>query len=270
MVDEAPSVQNKWLLIIALGLGLIVALIYNFHIASVRESSRGETRRLLMFTHDMSAGETIDAKEDLKVVEVPLAITRGLEGVVMLEKGEDYMQYDGQPLNRDVHRENWLLRSHIIGGGGEPPSAKIGGKDGVGITLAIDPKEALGDILRVGDRVNIVAMLPDKQGIYKYRRVIEGVRVLAIGGRGAGKRPSAGGSAVFNPSGLRTYRTVTIEVPKETSLKLKTVLTHVSGSIGLELRNPKASLDKNLKIARDLEHLAEKAAPRAPVAPPES
>jgi len=273
MAEEAPTVQNKWLLIIALGLGLFVALIYNIHVASVREESRGETKRLLKFKHDMFAGQTIDAGDDLEVVEVPLAITRGLEGVVMLEKGEGYMQYDGQPLNRDVHRENWLLRSHITGGGDDSPSGRIPEGDGTAIALAFAPEEALGDILRPGDWVNIVAMLPDKQGTYKYRRIIEGVRVLAVGGRGERRRASAGDSAVVNPSGLRSYRTVTIGVHKDTSLKLRTVITHVSGSIGLELRNPRDSIGKSLKdvkISREVEHLAEEAAARAPVEPPES
>ncbi len=108
--------------------------------------------------------------------------------------------------------------------------------------LEIDSSESLGDILRVGDRVNILAKLsiPGK-GIGTYR-IIEGVKVLAVGGQGLYDEQSTKRARQFAAEGLRSYRSVTIEIDPDVSLQLSNILSYCVGNIQLELRNPSQPL----------------------------
>jgi hypothetical protein len=81
--------------------------------------------------------------------------------------------------------------------------------------------------------VNIVGVLAIQGSTLKHMRIIEGVRVLAIGG--AGLMEAKGGERASKAAPARNYRNITVELAKDVSLEFKNVLTHVSGDCSIEL-----------------------------------
>jgi Flp pilus assembly protein CpaB len=226
--DERGGIQNVWLLFIALVLGALVVVIYNVHIYNVRREARGKTVRLLRVTRDMREGEDLK-KEDLEVVAVPRQYERSLGDVV----GEDNLSFaTGQMLNRPIEKGRWLLWEHITGTDTRKPANEIS-KGNIAVAVPLDSKMVPGDILRQNDRVNIVAHLPIGASLKTFR-IIEGVRVLAIGGEGI--RP---GAVADNPRSAgkpsRSYRSVTVEISKESAIEFANILTYVSGRCWVEL-----------------------------------
>ena len=226
--EERTGVQNVWLLIIALGLGLIVVAIYNVHIWKVRQEGRGQNIRLLRVTRDFSPGDKIGA-DDLADVPVPKQYEASLGNVI----GADNWDFAvGNVVNQAIEKDQWLLWGHITNEDTSKPSNVLG-KGNVAVAVPLDPRLVPGDILRQNDRVNVLGLL-SIGGTLKSFRIIEGVRVLAIGGEGLkpGKsferRPKARRAA-------RSYRNITIELSKEVSPLFANVLTHVSGSCWVEL-----------------------------------
>ena len=84
MAEDAPGIQNKRLLIDALVLGAIVVLVYNVHLAKVRQQGKGKTIELVKFARDMTAGQEI-RRQDLEVEAVAEAVHRSLGNVVTKE-----------------------------------------------------------------------------------------------------------------------------------------------------------------------------------------
>jgi hypothetical protein len=79
----------------------------------------------------------------------------------------------------------------------------------------------------------------------KTYRIIEGVRVLAIAGAGL---PSAKmDPRMTKPqTGSRSYRTITVELPKDLSLEFSNVLSYVNGYPWVEILPPN-STDRNYR-----------------------
>ena len=63
MAEETQGVQNKGLLLIALILGLVVAVVYNLHIAQVKRAQRGTMVHLLRYRRAMEAGDVVKADD---------------------------------------------------------------------------------------------------------------------------------------------------------------------------------------------------------------
>ncbi|HUT02158.1 MAG TPA: Flp pilus assembly protein CpaB [Phycisphaerae bacterium] len=226
--EERNGVQNVWLLIIALALGLVVVVVYNFHIYRVRQEGRGKTISLLRVNRDIEAGERL-ADEDLQEQFLPKQYEGSLGNVVRAENKENAV---GSVVNQNIEKGRWLHWSHIIGGDTAKP-ANVIAKGNVAVTVPVDPRMSLGDILSQNDRVNILGLVPVGQQLRTFR-IIKGVRVLAIGGEGI--RPNK--VMEWTPKskqGSRSYRSITIEVSPDVSIQLANVLTHVSGSCWVEL-----------------------------------
>ena len=59
MAEEVPVVQNWRTLIIAGVLGLVVVVIYNYHMHLVREAEHGDTVVLLQVDRHLNAGDSL-------------------------------------------------------------------------------------------------------------------------------------------------------------------------------------------------------------------
>jgi len=243
--EETPGIQNKGLLVVAAVLGLVVVVIYNIHIQDVRKAGRGKTVALLQYARDLEGGETLTRK-DIELVRVPKESAQPL-GNVVDEDNKDYAV--GSKINQDVQKGQWVLWGHVTAG---RPRRPLQPKKGwVAVSVEVDPKTVPGELVWVGSRVNIVAMLPVRGQPPSAKRVIEAVRVLAVGGR---TYTNESGSRKQRPA--TSYRAITIEVKKDVSLKLQNVLSHKSGNIRLELRNPDDSLPPGAEeISPELESL---------------
>lgn len=225
--DQQTSGQNLWLLLVALGLGLVVVVIYNVHIYNVRRENRGQTIELLRVTRRIDPGEKLK-KEDLEIRALPQQYEGSLGNVV---RGDELNLAVGETVNQILEKNSWLLWDYITGSGPLRPSNQIGpGK--VAITVPLDSKMVPGDILRTNDQVNILAMIGEKESLKTYR-ILKGVRVLGIGGLTGLGRAEKSGRTVRR---MRTYRSITIELSESVSLQLANVLTHVSGGCWVELR----------------------------------
>ena len=95
---------------------------------------------------------------------------------------------------------------------------------------------------------------------FKTYRILRGVRVLAIGGEGID--PGKVLKSDSRVKRLRTYRSITIELPEDVSIQLANVLTHVSGGCWVELR-PIGERKEIARINPELSKLAE--APARPL-----
>ncbi len=263
MAQEAPPIQNKKLIVIAILLGAVVVVVYNVHISGIRKATEGRKVRLLEVNRDMEPGEKITAK-DLDVRELHERIVENLTSPVREDEREYIVR--NAVLNQPVTKGQLLLWGHITGDKETNPSAKIT-PGMVAVALELDPQKSLGNILRVGDRVNVVGYLPTGGAGYEASRIIQAVKVHTIGGLGRaeavgrGRRPRS-------PEGMRSFRSVTVEVPVDESLKLYNVLSHVRGGVvWLELRfadEPSPPITENEKVNPDLKKLATTAAQGPP------
>jgi Flp pilus assembly protein CpaB len=227
--EERGGIQNVWLLFIALGLGLVVVVIYNVHIYKVRQEGRGQSIRLLSVTRDMERGDKI-GPDDLVVKVVPKLYENTLGNVVP----EDNQKYAvGRVMNETINKGQWLMWSHITEVDIFKPAYSIG-PGNVALGVSLDARSGVpGDILRPNDLVNIVGVLQVQGSAMKNMRIIEGVRVLAIGGQGLTETKGERTAKAAPPA--RSYRNITVELPKDISLEFKNVLTHVSGDCSIEL-----------------------------------
>jgi hypothetical protein len=235
--EERSGVQNVWLLLIALGLGLIVVVIYNVHIYRVRQEGRGQTIRLLRVTRDLEPGDKIGV-DDVVVKPVAKQYQSSLGSVVDAENLDFAI---GSTVNTAVGKDQWLQWGHITDTGTKSDNEISPGNVGLGVPL--DSRMVPGDILRPNARVHIVGLLP-VGGSLKTFRIIEGVRVVAVAG--AGLQPAKTmDRAARAEKGPRSYRSISIEVAQDVSLEFANVLTHVSGSCWVELVSSRERNSKN-------------------------
>jgi len=260
--EERSGVQNIWLLFIALGLGLLVVIIYNVHIYKVRQEGRGANVNLLRVTRDIERGEKLIV-DDLLVQPVPKQYETSLGNVV---PGSNLDFAIGSTVNQPIEKDQWLLWGHITG----DPAGNISNSLSAGfvaVAVPLDTKKVPGDILHQNDRVNIVGDVARNNMAPTPCRIIKGARVIAIGGVGPqntrtierGSRTASGTS--------RSYRSITIELPEDVSLEFSSALKCVSGDCWIELissREPK-SPEYN-KITQEMKDLM-KSQPNVGVAP---
>ena len=257
MAEQTPAIQSKRLLMVALVLAGIVVVIYNVHITQVRKAGRGKMIDLLQFRRDMDPGETV-TKKDIHVKPVDRLVYRGM-GNVVTEKDFDLVV--GSVLNQSARKDDYVKYGHVTADEGGGPARKLG-EGMVAVSLEIDPRNALGDILRVYDRVNILARLSVNRKQLKTFRVIRAVRVMAVGGRGEYGRTTAEGGRTRIGRLPRSYRSITVEIAEKISLQLANVLSHKAGSIGIELCRSGQTVDATAgQIAPELKSLVDQASP---------
>jgi len=211
MTEETAAVQNKGMLAVAIVLGLAAVVLYNWQVRAILAESRGEQVKIVRFERDMRMGERIDVTKDLRMQEVSKRLAAGLgPDVVQVAGLAELQMYNNSALNRNVSNGQFLTNSMIITSKKTLPSEVLSEGDFVAIPIPV--RLALGDILRPGDRVNLLARVPMKDGKINVDRVIDRVRVLAVGGKGL-QEPVGGGRG--EDEGSTTYRQITIEVSSD-------------------------------------------------------
>jgi Flp pilus assembly protein CpaB len=241
--QETPGVQNKWLLLIAAVIALVVVAVYNFHVASVRRQARGDEIRLLKTKADLEPGDRIE-RQDLAVETVR---TENADAFGNVLKEDDLEFALRSNVNQAVPADRWLSWEQLLAGGAPRPSERID-PDKVSCVVEIDSSP--GDLLAVGDRVNVLGVFSVDRRPPRTYRVIESVPVLSIDGRTA--------------RGMRRtrYDQVQVIVDRDVSLRLKNILTHKRGEVWLEVLNPEAGVPERAgMINPELEPLARSAAP---------
>ncbi len=223
-----------WVMVCALAVSLpIVAVVsYAVGVRSGMRARQGWMFEVLVFRRDMDAGEVVTRK-DINVVEVdrPYAEDLHSKNLRSLMMGEDLDLLVGSVLDQSVEKNGFVYYRHLRC---ESESRLNAGM--VALAISVPSHLVSGDVPRIFDRVDILARLSVDRGPLRTYRVIEGVRVMAIGGRQAARDlPGPKGIAGTERASPRSYRTVAIEVPSEVSLDLANVLSHRVGDLQVEI-----------------------------------
>jgi hypothetical protein len=254
MPEEAPAVQNWRLLIVACVLGLVVMVVYNVHINKIKRGMDKVMITAYRYDRNMESGEKV-AEDDL--ISVQLAQDTAEDIGRLLKEHEKGLAVN-QIIQSDVSKDGFVMMGHFTASA----STGIGNElhpDKVYETILIDSKKSVGKVLRIGNYVNILGMLPTKQGTYKTYRIIEKLKVVAIGGNtdSGGKRGSAG-------RGVRSFGTITVEMKvkdPDVSLQWSNLQTYLRGSPFIEICSPRVTVRGGAgTIAQDLIHYTTKAA----------
>ena len=110
-------------------------------------------------------------------------------------------------------------------------------KDTVQVTIPVDNKRAPGRAPRIGDYVNILGMLPTKDGSHQTYRIMEWIRVVAIGGQ-ADRRPASDGQSRTKKRDVRSYDTITVVMRRrdpDVSLQWGNLQTYLKGPAVIEI-----------------------------------
>jgi Flp pilus assembly protein CpaB len=247
--DKTQGVQNKWLLIIAVVLGLVTVFIYRAHINAIREHEKANMVSIIEVRRNLRQGDRI-ALKDIKKTDVPLLVKKSL-GNVMFWKDKDMALRKGKHVNQPVNKGQFLLTQHLYGSSELKYTNKIA--DGmVAMPITFNADSSGGDLLSPGDTVNLLGNFSLNRGRYKIYRIIDYVRVLGVGGRT--EIASGGGK------GMANYRKITIEVTPDVSMQLRSVLTHLKGDIGMDINRDAATPPANAgQINPELKAFAESA-----------
>jgi len=224
-------VWNKKLLLISLLLGVVAVGLFYFYDSIQEKRIRGEIVEVLRWRQNMKAGDRIDSRS----VEV-LPISAGsasLDGVA--RKGDLATVVVNGTLVKNVEKNHFVFYTEILGHRGGRPSQKIA-KRSRAFPLSVDPKYSVGALLSQGDRVDVLGVLSIGGKPPKTYTLIENLKVLGIGGRS--KSPDEDFEADWKPTGVRVYRTVSVEVTPQVGEQLADLLARVRGRILLLVRNP--------------------------------
>ena len=233
MPEEAPAVQNWRLLIVACVLGLVVMVVYNLHIGKVRKGSQKEQVTAFRYSRNLDVGDVV-TDDDLTRVQIAKDFAESI-GRLLEENEKDTLAVN-QRINRDVSKDDFATTGHFTIEESPGPAAGLD-EDSVQITIPVDSKKVPGRVLRIGNHVNILGMLPSKAGPYKIYRIIEWLKVVAIGGQTDRKAASGGGRSTAE-SGVRTYNTITVEMRRkdpDVSLMWGNLQTYLRGPAIIEI-----------------------------------
>jgi Flp pilus assembly protein CpaB len=244
------------LLIVAVVLAMVVVVLYNLQVAKYRKAQTGQMVELLRLTTSLRAGQAIKP-EDVEKVPMPAQYAGGLANCITGERA-DYDYAVSSTVNQPVRKGQWLLYEFTTPVQGSSPSNRIRSK-WVGQTVTIDPQKSPGELLSIGDRVNVLAVMAVGSKPLSASRVIENVRVIAIAGRSFDEGQA---DPRRRPGGSREYRRITVEVPLDVSLQLANVLSHAQGTPWVEVCNPAdaGSSGGEARINPELRNLAAVAA----------
>ncbi len=257
------GLRNVKLLVIAGVIALLAVIGYNVSIQQAAEEARGETVRVLQYTEDLDIGEELTA-DSVAVKEVSKTFAGNLGKVIVLKEDESAGLVVGMTLARGVKKGRWAFWDDVRRAGGKSPLEGLIDPTKVGVPLEIDPRLSPGEILQIGDRINLVGQVSIGGRPVQHHRLIEGVKVVSIGGRGL-KSVKVGAYETFVSSSAKQYRSITVEIDRDESLAFQNLLSQVQGNVKVELLNPNARRGPNWgKINPALKSLAEAAQPVRP------
>lgn len=251
MAEETQGVQNKGLLAVAIILGLIVVVVYNFHIMHIKNAQRGKVQHLLQYTRAIKRGETV-GEGDILSVEVPVLAAEAFGRVVSRESRRSII---GKELNQSVRQGQYVMWGHTALGLVETPDGTI---NKVAVPIEIDANMSPGPLLTADGRVNLVGMFSVNRGPVKSYTIIENVRVVTVGG---GVPDTGGEMPGVSLRPQRSYRQIVVELDPEVHLQWLNVLSHIRGPVSIQVLNrDTVPVGRGGVIRSELQSLAERAA----------
>lgn len=239
MAEETSVFKNKTLLIVAVVIAIVVAILYNWRIEQVRRAGEGETIKVLKLRNSVASGEVLSV-DDLEEVSIETRFAGNMGSLVKATRQE----IAGSKLTQAVKGGEYLFWSQIGGDRAQNPSHTLESKC-VAFTLPISNPP--GMFLSIGDKIELIGQLAIPGEGLQSCRIIEGVKVLAIGGVTTRTKRIGGKSRKLSRGNQRNYRTVTIEVTRDAALRLDAILSHVREPVRINVLPPSDYADINIK-----------------------
>ena len=222
-----------------------------------------DTIQLLAPKRMMEAGEKIEASDlEVFVVETHFREAFGSNFIV----GVNPSELDGEELSQRKHRGRFLSWDDILGHGTVTPSSDL--EPGTeSFQIAIQPLDSPGRMLSVGDRVVLMGALALSGKSAKTYRIIEGAKVVSVGGMTMRPWPIGGRTRSGTVAETPDYRTIGLQVTPDTAMNLHNVLTHLVGHLRVNVlsrKDKKRYVEKNILVAEELRNLP----PAAPASSP--
>jgi len=214
---QPPKIANTKQLLFAIGLGAVVVVLYNVQVNRIRNENTADMVQKLTYKVEKQPGEILKA-EDMEVVDVPRSTAQYLTAV---KDASQRTAIDGKPVLRKGNKGSFIVVDDLEGEQANRPSTGLHG-DNEEVSLPLDPTVSLGRALRMGDKVNVWAMMPDGKSGYKVTKVIGGLQVRTIGGIPLG---TAQPSRRADDEGVLSYRQIGVEVSRDQVDKLYNVRT---------------------------------------------
>jgi pilus assembly protein CpaB len=216
--------KSKLVFILALIFGLIAAYLTFSYLNQMKASmDNREYIRIAVAARDIPADTTI-SPEMLQMKAFPSEFRNNLEIL-------DVNEAVGKVALTDFHQGEVILSHHLIKSGERKYGLAYAISNGMrAMAVNVDEARGVAGLIKVGDRVDIIAKLNGEEGSMPPRTVVvlQGVNVLAIGSSLENAKPDSKEKPLV--------KTVTLAVTLEDSLRLKTAVE--GGKISLILRAP--------------------------------
>jgi len=235
--------MSTGLLITAGVVAVIFVVLYNIQISRITSKLTPDTKKVLKVNRDIPANQ-IPERSDLDQVEIPISVFEALNNPMEVE----YL--DTATTTRvanTVTKGSYLLWADLHGNTGPETAGYLSSDEFIGHPLVVDPKLSIGDIVRVGNYVDIYGVFPmNVKGKIEMKpvRILEAVRIVTVGGKGRGTGASRAGDPVKS-SGSRRYSELTVEIKRDEAPVLISVLTRNIGPLRVVLLNKNVKRNKN-------------------------
>ncbi len=220
MADQTSGSRNWQLLLLACGLGIVVMVIYNLHIAQIKKASQGREVTVYVYANDLDPGDRIGGKS-LAKKRIPYEYVERL-GNLATEKDVD--SFAANTVKERVVK-GWFARWEHVS---ESASGGLGLKfppGHVAVVVPLNGRIQPGKVLRIGGWVNLIGRFSPDGRVSKMYRIIEGLRVAGIGGED-GRLVSNRGSRGAKTR-IRSYSSICVFMPKAVSLQWGNLKTHL-------------------------------------------
>jgi len=185
------------------------------------------------YARNIETGEIVAAK-DLTKVRIPTIVSEHLRGP--LEEGEICAIAIDRRVNRYVGKGDFVMPEHFIDLHPYVHGHRLS-KHTVYVTISIGNKRVPGRALQIGDYVNVLGILPTKDGTYKTHRIMEWLRVVTINGQ-TDRHTAFDARSRTEKRDVRSYDTITVEVRRrdpDVSLQWSNLQTYLKGPAIIEI-----------------------------------
>ncbi|MBS3733910.1 MAG: hypothetical protein KGY99_03180 [Phycisphaerae bacterium] len=225
MAEKTPVVRNTKLLLIALGLGLLVAIVYNVHVKRIREAGKGDLIYLLKATDDLDAGTQISQElgGGIMIEPIPRKYGQGLGPFIRLQNREEADDYEQEELLADVRANEYIRYEHISETAGDRPSQWIDPKKKA-VPLSVEAQN-VPDAVNYGDRVDVIAPFYIGDEGVKRTKVFSAVRVVPPETQSDSRRTFS----------IRGRGKITIELDPDDAMRWENLRQDIAEGLGLSV-----------------------------------
>ncbi len=256
MAEKTQGVQNLWLLATAIVLGLLAVVIYNVHISAIRDERKSQTEKVLTVAQDIRKGQSL--KDSFLIEEEIFRDKGGAWEKHVLASRRDSLIKGKKPVFVTLRRGEYLMECHLT----RPDQTDVAGvlRPGmVGKTISVASDESPGDLLRADGYIDLLGIFQTKEGRFETIRILEGVRVVSVGGTRPNLDDVRHNARAVKP--LTNFRKIMLEVAPDISTKLANLETHCVGEFMLDIV-PEPSARHAAKITTKLDILSRTAKPK--------